>query len=88
MSAGGVKEVAGHPAQFPALLTQWCGNFDAPSKTRTQKRPEKAQIQTATQLLIEKVGTGIYMIVASGLAIFVVICLLLSMVQNPPAIGR
>ena len=28
------------------------------------------------------------MIVASGLAIFVVICLLLSMVQTPPPIGR
>jgi hypothetical protein len=28
------------------------------------------------------------MIVASGLAIFVVVCLLLSMVQTPPAIGR
>jgi len=28
------------------------------------------------------------MIVASGLGIFVVICLLLSMVQTPPAIGR
>jgi hypothetical protein len=54
MSAGGVKEVAGHPAQFPALLTQWCGNFDASSKTRTQKWPEKAQIQTATQLLSSK----------------------------------
>jgi hypothetical protein len=53
MSAGGVKEVAGHPAQFPALLTQWCGSFDAPPKTRTQKWPKKAQTQTATQLLIE-----------------------------------
>jgi hypothetical protein len=28
------------------------------------------------------------MIVAAGLAIFVVVCLLLSMVQTPPAIGR
>jgi len=28
------------------------------------------------------------MIVASGLAIFVVVCLLLSMVQTPPDIGR
>ena len=28
------------------------------------------------------------MIVATGLAIFVVICLLLSMVQTPPDIGR
>jgi len=28
------------------------------------------------------------MIVAGGLAIFVVVCLLLSMVQTPPAIGR
>jgi hypothetical protein len=42
----------------------------------------------ARQLLTEYWEWGIYMIVASGLAIFVVICLLLSMVQNPPAIGR
>jgi len=28
------------------------------------------------------------MMVASGLAIFVVVCLLLSMVETPPAIGR
>jgi len=28
------------------------------------------------------------MIVATGLAIFVVICLLLSMVETPPAIGK
>jgi hypothetical protein len=28
------------------------------------------------------------MIVATGLAVFVVVCLLLSMVQSPPQIGR
>ena len=31
---------------------------------------------------------GTLMIVASGLAIFVVVCLLVSMVQTPPAIGQ
>jgi hypothetical protein len=31
---------------------------------------------------------GTEMIVATGLAIFVVVCLLLAMVQTPPEIGR
>ena len=33
-------------------------------------------------------GYDTVMIVAAGLAFLVVICLLLSMVQSPPAIGR
>jgi hypothetical protein len=31
---------------------------------------------------------GAIMMVASGLAILVVVCLLLSMVQTPPAVGK
>ena len=40
------------------------------------------------QLQFTEQEWGSLMIVASGLAIFVVICLLLSMVQTPPPIGR
>jgi hypothetical protein len=39
-------------------------------------------------LLVGKAEEVTRMMVATGLAIFVVICLLLSMVQTPPAIGK
>jgi len=42
----------------------------------------------AIGLLTDKPDEGTRMMVATGLAIFVVICLLLSMVQTPPAIGK
>jgi hypothetical protein len=33
-------------------------------------------------------GEGIYMMVATALAVLVVFCLFLSMVENPPDVGR
>jgi hypothetical protein len=39
-------------------------------------------------LHVDKADEVSRMMVASGLALFVVICLLLSMVQTPPAIGK
>jgi hypothetical protein len=60
---------------------------------RTHPRPAAEipnrihEIQVAPQLLSDQHGVSV-MIVAAGLAIFVVVCLLLSMVQTPPAIGR
>jgi hypothetical protein len=42
----------------------------------------------ALRLHTDEQDEGTLMMVATGLAIFVVICLLLSMVQTPPAIGK
>jgi hypothetical protein len=42
----------------------------------------------ALGLLPDQADEGTRMMVATGLAIFVVICLLLSMVETPPAIGK
>ena len=47
-----------------------------------------SRIVTAIQLLVILCTGDMVMIVATGLAVFVVVCLLLSMVQSPPEIGR
>jgi hypothetical protein len=53
------------------------------------KIPDFLQIpETVRELLHHSVDEGTLMMVATGLAIFVVICLLLSMVETPPAIGK
>jgi hypothetical protein len=43
---------------------------------------------TAPRLLSLLTDEGTSMMVATGLAIFVVICLLLSIIETPPAIGK
>jgi hypothetical protein len=53
------------------------------------KIPDFLQIpETVAELLHQRTDEGTTMMVATGLAIFVVICLLLSMVETPPAIGK
>jgi len=42
----------------------------------------------AEQLLVYGIDEGVRMIVATVLMLLVVVCLLLSMLQKPPAIGR
>jgi hypothetical protein len=51
-------------------------------------RLSEDHLETAPRLLSLRRRGKVLMMVAAGLAIFVVICLLLSMVETPPAIGR
>jgi hypothetical protein len=46
------------------------------------------QTVTALELLSKSREVDWFMAVAAGLAVLVVFCLLLSMVQSPPAVGR
>jgi hypothetical protein len=72
-----------------ALLTHRRGNSDAPRHYRRQNLQEKSVNSSGPSIARRRVGKReSFMIVASGLAIFVVVCLLLSMVQSPPYIGR
>jgi len=58
-------------------------------KVSSPKIPGFLQIlETVAELLHHTADEGTIMMVATGLAIFVVICLLLSMVETPPAIGK